>query len=85
MAPRSDKLDAANNQQEIGHRKRESNYAQSCTVTISFSGGGHRLHSHHCEHGAGAHGLNERIRVKSLMNGRRFLYEMVNLYANGAD
>lgn len=41
-------------------------------------------------HGAGAqrragphaHGLNERIRVVSLMNGRRFLYEVVKLYAN---
>jgi hypothetical protein len=32
-----------------------------------------------------AHGLNERIRVRSLMNGRRFLYEVVKLYANGAD
>jgi acetylornithine deacetylase/succinyl-diaminopimelate desuccinylase-like protein len=32
-----------------------------------------------------AHGLNERIRVESLMNGRRFLYEVVKLYANSAD
>ncbi len=35
--------------------------------------------------GSHAHGLNERIRVKSLMDGRRFLYEVVKLYANGAD
>jgi acetylornithine deacetylase/succinyl-diaminopimelate desuccinylase-like protein len=35
--------------------------------------------------GSHAHGRNERIRVKSLMNGRRFLYEIVKLYANGAD
>jgi acetylornithine deacetylase/succinyl-diaminopimelate desuccinylase-like protein len=34
--------------------------------------------------GSHAHGLNERIRVKSLMDGRRFLYEIVKLYANGA-
>jgi hypothetical protein len=26
---------------------------------------------------------NERIRATSLMNGRRFLYEVVKLYANG--
>jgi acetylornithine deacetylase/succinyl-diaminopimelate desuccinylase-like protein len=31
------------------------------------------------------HGLNERMRVKSLMDGRRFLYEVVKLYADGAD
>jgi acetylornithine deacetylase/succinyl-diaminopimelate desuccinylase-like protein len=29
------------------------------------------------------HGLNERMRVKSLMDGRRFLYEVVKLYADG--
>lgn len=29
------------------------------------------------------HGLNERMRVKSLMEGRRFLYEVVKLYADG--
>lgn len=29
------------------------------------------------------HGLNERIQVKALMNGRRFLYEVVKLYADG--
>jgi acetylornithine deacetylase/succinyl-diaminopimelate desuccinylase-like protein len=34
--------------------------------------------------GSHAHGLNERIRVKSLMDGRRFLYEIVKLYADGA-
>jgi acetylornithine deacetylase/succinyl-diaminopimelate desuccinylase-like protein len=28
------------------------------------------------------HGLNERMRVKSLMEGRRFLYEVVKLYAD---
>jgi acetylornithine deacetylase/succinyl-diaminopimelate desuccinylase-like protein len=39
----------------------------------------------HDAEGSHAHGLNERIRVKSLMNGRRFLYEIVKLYANGAD
>lgn len=39
----------------------------------------------HDAEGPRAHGLNERIRVKSLMNGRRFLYEVVKLYANGAD
>ena len=31
------------------------------------------------------HGLNERMRVKSLMDGRRFLYEVVKLYADGED
>jgi acetylornithine deacetylase/succinyl-diaminopimelate desuccinylase-like protein len=36
----------------------------------------------HDTEGAHAHGLNERIRVVSLMNGRRFLYEIVKLYAN---
>ncbi len=36
----------------------------------------------HDAEGARAHGLNERIRVVSLMNGRRFLYEVVKLYAN---
>ncbi|CAN5312676.1 M20/M25/M40 family metallo-hydrolase [soil metagenome] len=29
------------------------------------------------------HGLNERIQVKALLNGRRFLYEVVKLYADG--
>ena len=29
------------------------------------------------------HGLNERVRVQSLMDGRRFLYEVVKLYADG--
>jgi acetylornithine deacetylase/succinyl-diaminopimelate desuccinylase-like protein len=28
------------------------------------------------------HGLNERVRVKSLMEGRQFLYEVVKLYAD---
>ena len=31
------------------------------------------------------HGLNERMRVQSLMEGRRFLYELVKLYADGQD
>ena len=35
----------------------------------------------HDAEGAHAHGLNERIRVVSLMNGRRFLYEIVKIYA----
>ena len=39
----------------------------------------------HDAEGPRAHGLNERIRVKSLMDGRRFLYEVVKLYANSAD
>jgi acetylornithine deacetylase/succinyl-diaminopimelate desuccinylase-like protein len=39
----------------------------------------------HDAEGSRAHGLNERIRVKSLMDGRRFLYQVVKLYANGAD
>ena len=39
----------------------------------------------HDAEGSRAHGLNERIRVKSLMDGRRFLYEVVKLYANDAD
>lgn len=37
----------------------------------------------HDAEGSRAHGLNERIRVKSLLNGRRFLYEVVKLYASG--
>ena len=31
------------------------------------------------------HGLNERMRVQSLMDGRRFLYEVVKLYADADD
>jgi acetylornithine deacetylase/succinyl-diaminopimelate desuccinylase-like protein len=38
----------------------------------------------HDVEGSHAHGLNERIRVKSLLDGRRFLYEIVKLYANGS-
>jgi hypothetical protein len=34
---------------------------------------------------ARAHGLNERIPVSSLLDGRRFLYEVVKLYGNGSD
>ncbi len=45
--------------------------------TYGLSGMFHDLEGSH------AHGLNERIRVKSLMDGRRFLYEVVKLYANG--
>jgi acetylornithine deacetylase/succinyl-diaminopimelate desuccinylase-like protein len=36
----------------------------------------------HDAEGAHAHGLNERLRVTSLMNGRRFLYEIVKIYAD---
>ena len=39
----------------------------------------------HDREGSHAHGLNERIRVKSLMNGRRFLYEVIKLYASSED
>jgi acetylornithine deacetylase/succinyl-diaminopimelate desuccinylase-like protein len=31
------------------------------------------------------HGLDERMRVQSLMEGRRFLYELVKLYADAGD
>jgi acetylornithine deacetylase/succinyl-diaminopimelate desuccinylase-like protein len=31
--------------------------------------------------GGGVHGLNERIRVRSLYEGREFLYSVVKLYA----
>jgi acetylornithine deacetylase/succinyl-diaminopimelate desuccinylase-like protein len=31
------------------------------------------------------HGLNERMRVKALLDGRRFLYEVVKLYADGTE
>lgn len=30
--------------------------------------------------GSGAHGLNERVRVQSVMDGRRFLHEIVEAY-----
>ncbi|MBR0347440.1 MAG: M20/M25/M40 family metallo-hydrolase [Rudaea sp.] len=36
----------------------------------------------HDAEGSRAHGLNERIRVKSLLDGRKFLYEVVKIYAN---
>ncbi len=39
----------------------------------------------HDAEGSHAHGLNERIRVKSLLDGRRFLYEVVKIYANQMD
>jgi acetylornithine deacetylase/succinyl-diaminopimelate desuccinylase-like protein len=32
--------------------------------------------------GSHAHGLNERVRVQSLLDGRRFLYSVVKIYAN---
>ena len=35
--------------------------------------------------GNGVHGLNERIRVSSLMNGRAFLYKLVKAYADQKD
>ena len=34
--------------------------------------------------GNGAHGLNERIRVRSLYEGRDYLFDLVKLYANAA-
>jgi len=39
----------------------------------------------HDHEGSHAHGLNERIRVKSLLDGRQFLYEIVKIYAMQAD
>lgn len=39
----------------------------------------------HDAEGSRAHGLNERIRVKSLLDGRRFLHQLVKIYASGAD
>jgi acetylornithine deacetylase/succinyl-diaminopimelate desuccinylase-like protein len=39
----------------------------------------------HDPEGSGAHGLNERIRVKSLLDGRRFLHELVKIYANSKE
>jgi acetylornithine deacetylase/succinyl-diaminopimelate desuccinylase-like protein len=39
----------------------------------------------HDVEGSRAHGLNERIRVESLLDGRRFLYEVVKLYARQKD
>jgi acetylornithine deacetylase/succinyl-diaminopimelate desuccinylase-like protein len=32
--------------------------------------------------GGGVHGLNERLRVRSLYEGRDFLFDVVKLYAN---
>ena len=34
--------------------------------------------------GNGVHGLDERIRVRSLMEGRAFLYRLMKAYASGA-
>ncbi|MFT3791798.1 MAG: M20/M25/M40 family metallo-hydrolase [Rudaea sp.] len=39
----------------------------------------------HDAEGSRAHGLNERIRVKSLLDGRKFLYEVVKIYADAKD
>jgi acetylornithine deacetylase/succinyl-diaminopimelate desuccinylase-like protein len=39
----------------------------------------------HDAEGSHAHGLNERIRVRSLLDGRRFLHEIVQIYANQPD
>jgi acetylornithine deacetylase/succinyl-diaminopimelate desuccinylase-like protein len=39
----------------------------------------------HDKEGSRAHGLNERIRVKSLLDGRDFLHEIVKVYANQND
>jgi acetylornithine deacetylase/succinyl-diaminopimelate desuccinylase-like protein len=33
--------------------------------------------------GSGVHGLNERIRVRSLYEGHEFLYRLVKLYGSG--
>ena len=35
--------------------------------------------------GGGVHGLNERIRIRSLYEGREYLYRVVKLYANAAN
>ncbi len=35
--------------------------------------------------GSRAHGLDERIRVQSLLDGRRFLYNIVRMYARQPD
>jgi acetylornithine deacetylase/succinyl-diaminopimelate desuccinylase-like protein len=51
----------------------------SGTPTYGLSGMFHDVE------GPRAHGLNERIRVKSLMDGRQFLYEIVKIYANQSD
>ena len=39
----------------------------------------------HDAEGSRAHGLDERIRVKSVLDGRRFLHEVVKLYADARD
>jgi acetylornithine deacetylase/succinyl-diaminopimelate desuccinylase-like protein len=39
----------------------------------------------HDADGSHAHGLNERIRVQSLLDGRRFLYEVVKIYSQQKD
>jgi hypothetical protein len=35
--------------------------------------------------GSHAHGLDDRIPVKSLLDGRRFLYEVVKIYSDERD
>jgi acetylornithine deacetylase/succinyl-diaminopimelate desuccinylase-like protein len=35
--------------------------------------------------GGGVHGLNERIRIRSLYEGREYLYRVVKVYANSAN
>ncbi|WP_293369119.1 M20/M25/M40 family metallo-hydrolase, partial [Nevskia sp.] len=39
----------------------------------------------HDAEGSHAHGLDERIRVQSLMDGRRFLHEVIRIYAMQRD
>ena len=39
----------------------------------------------HDAEGSRSHGLNERIRVKSVLEGRRFLHEVVRIYADSPD
>jgi acetylornithine deacetylase/succinyl-diaminopimelate desuccinylase-like protein len=39
----------------------------------------------HDAQGSRAHGLDERIRVKSLLDGRRFLHEVIRIYADAPD
>ena len=34
--------------------------------------------------GGGIHGLNEHIRVKSVLDGRDYLYRLIRLYADAA-
>jgi 5'-nucleotidase len=61
--------------------------ADSLTVAAGDLIGGSTFLSgmFHDAEGSRSHGLNERIRVKSLMDGRQFLYEIVKIYANQND